>query len=203
MVYLRKQETFDGHNFPICYGVYGTDWRHPLTRPRVVGFCGTITPMLELYTNIDAEPHRCWSIEDVDQFMQDNLDRGQIRAYKSTRWVRGYNYRRRRGLFEQFFIACNQQRDKHEHLFHLHHTPVFVTGSKKLVINACLKDVGFFTQVDNYRAFQEIDMYMGGILGTHGGHKTKYKGRPMSSEVSDRDLAAAKGFDKHSFRSSK
>ena len=44
---------------------------------------------------------------------------------------------------------------------------------------------------------------MGSVLGTHGGHKTKYKGELMSSEVSDRDLAVAKGFDKYSFRKSK
>ena len=203
LVYLRKQKEIIGWPFPGTHGAsYGTNWKNPLTQHYVIGFCGNIIPMVELYTHEGANPEQCWSIEDVDQFMQNNLDREQWRAYKSARWVNGFNYGRRRVFFDKFFLDCDHQRDRYEYLFRKHHAPIFVAGKKKrIVFNANLRDMGFITRFDPYRAFQEIAMYMG-ILGTHGGHKAKYKGEPMSSEISDRDLAAAKGFDKHSFRSS-
>ena len=202
LVYLRKQATVDGHPFPVCQGDHGS-WKHPLTKSRIIGFCGTIIPMLELYSDSNVKPRRCWSIEDVDQSMKDNLNKSQLRAYNTTRWTRGFNYTCRRAFFEEFFVVCNRRRNNYEHLFRLHRTPVFVTSPKKLVVNASLKSVEFFTQMDTYRTFQEIAMYMGGVLGSHGDHKTKYKGELISSEVSDRDLIIAKGFDRHSFRSSK
>lgn len=203
IVYLRKQKDIKKEwPFPGCQGGHGGEWEKPLCRVRVIGFCGKIIPMLDLYAHSDAQPVHCWSIEDVDQFMHINLNKGELRAYKSNRWVRGYVSSRRRSFFEKFFIACGYERDSYEYLFRDHHSPVFVAGRGRIVFNACLKEVEFYKQFDSYRAFQEIAIYMGGVLGTHGGHKTKYKGELMSSEVSDRDLAAAKGFDKHSFRSS-
>lgn len=202
VVYLRKRETLNSWPFPTPRAVYSVTRNKPLMHHCVIGFCGKIVPMIELYAQEDAEPYRCWSIEDVDQFMQNNLDRGQLRAYRATRWMRGFNYNRRRHFFEEFFVDSDRRRNNYEYLFRKHHVPIFVASRKKIVLNACLRDIEFYTQVDNFRAFQEIAMYMGGVLGTHGGHKIKYKGKPMSSYVSDRDLAAAKGFDKHSFRSS-
>jgi hypothetical protein len=35
------------------------------------------------------------------------------------------------------------------------------------------------------------------------GSKTKYKGKEIIPEISDKDMAAAKGFDKFSFRKEK
>lgn len=202
VIYLRRRKDIKAWPFPGCSGSHGGVWKKPLCRVRIIGFCGKIVPLLELYTHFDFNPSYCWSIEDVDQFMHTNLNRGQLRAYKSNRWTRGYVSGRRRSFFDKFFIDCGYKRNSYEYLFCDHHSPLFVAGSGKIVFNASLKEVEFYKQFDSFQAFQEISIYMGGVLGTHGGHKTKYKGVPMSSEVSDRDLAAAKGFDKHSFRSS-
>ena len=206
VVYLRKRETIGGWQSTSKANHYSVKWQKSLTNHRIIGFCGKIIPMIELYVTEDAKPCRCWSIEDVDKFMQNSLSKGQLRAYRSTRWTRGFSSDRRRHLFEAFFINSDRRQNNYECLFRKHHVPIFVVGGdrqrQRIVLNACLKRVEFYTQFDNFRAFQEISMYMGGVLGTHGGHKTKYKGEPMSSEVSDRDLLIAKGFDKHSFRSS-
>lgn len=203
VIYLRKRKDIKKEwPFPGCSGSFGGDYKDRLTRVCIIGFCGKIVPLLELYTHAAAQPVRCWSIEDVDQFMHTNLNRGQLRAYKSNKWTNGYIYSRRRVFFEKFFIECGYKQNSYKYLFRDHHSPLFVASRGKIVFNASLKEVEFYKQFDSFQAFQEIAMYMGGVLGTHGGHKTKYKGEPMSSEVSDRDLAAAKGFDKHSFRSS-
>lgn len=218
IVYLRRKKVVEGWPFPSCNGFYSPVWiakpkrKTLLTRTRVIGFCGKIAPLIELFDDPETMTPvmRCWSLDDVDLFMKGRLNAKAWEAYRnpkgSSRWARDYIDNHRRRYFQGFFEDCKQRENNYEHLFRDHHSPLFVATrgrNNQIVFNASLKEVQFYTQFDNYRAFQEIAMYMGGILGTHGGHKTKYKGAPMSSEVSDRDLATAKGFDKHSFRSSK
>lgn len=210
VVYLRNPKVIKGWPFPSCRGTYKDSWTNPLTKIRMIGFCGKIIPLVELFDEVDSDPIRCWSLGEVDAFMKARLNTKAWTAYWKSRWARGCAYSRDRKSFKKFFDNCAQHENSYENLFRENHSPLFIatsrvfrTGKSEIVFNACLKDVEFYTRFDTYQAFQEIAMYMGGILGTHGGHKTKYKGKMMSSEVSDRDLAAAKGFDKYSFRKSK
>lgn len=69
--------------------------------------------------------------------------------------------------------------------------PCFLLTHREFTINPCLKDVQFGKAFDAYTAFQELSMYLGGVMG--GAHP------PMVS-ISDKDMAAKKGFDKWSFR---
>jgi hypothetical protein len=59
------------------------------------------------------------------------------------------------------------------------------------VINARLKDLHFFRVFDPARAFQEIGMYIGGVLGQQA--------RPIR-DIDDETMRGHKGFDKRSFR---
>lgn len=204
IVYLREKKVIEVEwPFPSCSGYYGPYDKH-LARPRVIGFCGKIIPLVEMRADEESPPFLCWDAEATDAFMQAHMRAHEWQDYRRSRWSQRSNFR-------EFFEECAQRERSFEYLFRDHHSPLFVAGGgtskkygkPKIVFNACLKDVQFYTQFDSYQAFQEIAMYMGGVLGTHGGHKTKYKGKPMSSEVSDRDLAAAKGFDKFSFRKEK
>jgi len=204
VVYLREKKAIEvGWPFPSCNS-YWLSYRKCLTRVCVIGFCGKITPLVKLRADEESPYFMCWNIEDTDAFMRAHLKAHQWRNYHKSKWSE-------RTAFLEFFEACAQRESNFEYLFRDHHSPLFVAGSQEskirttpqIVFNACLKDVQFYTRFDSYQAFQEIAMYMGGVLGTHGGHTTKYKGEPMSSEVSDRDLAAAKGFDKFSFRKEK
>jgi hypothetical protein len=54
-----------------------------------------------------------------------------------------------------------------------------------------LRPFEFQRIVDPYTAFQELSMYIGGILGNLN---------PKVPDVSNEDLIVAKGFDKWSFR---
>lgn len=59
------------------------------------------------------------------------------------------------------------------------------------VINPKLMDYQFYRIFDSYSAFQELSMYIGGVL-------PKETREPM--EISDRDMMAKKGFDERSFK---
>lgn len=60
-----------------------------------------------------------------------------------------------------------------------------------LVGNPCLKDDNFYKFVDPYTAFQEISMFIGGVLSTAGNDMV---------QLTDADLHAKHGYDKWSFR---
>ncbi len=57
--------------------------------------------------------------------------------------------------------------------------------------NPNLKEVGFYQDKDAYTAFQELSMFLGGVMGSSG--------RPMV-QLSDKEVHAKHGFDKWSFR---
>jgi hypothetical protein len=61
----------------------------------------------------------------------------------------------------------------------------------KFIINPLLKDYEFYKVFDAFQAFQEVMMFMGGVLG---------KGEKEIVEVEDKYKIAQHGFDKWSFR---
>jgi len=75
--------------------------------------------------------------------------------------------------------------------------PVFVydtdTNDKhnNFIINPLLKDYEFYRVIDSFQAFQEIQMFMGGVLGS---------GEKDIVEVEDKYKITQHGFDKWSFR---
>src|SRR5208283_3990318 len=64
----------------------------------------------------------------------------------------------------------------------------------KFFVNPLLKDYEFYKVFDTYQAFQEIQMFIGGVLG----NKEK-----EIIEVADKYKIAKHGFDKFSFRKDK
>lgn len=64
----------------------------------------------------------------------------------------------------------------------------------KFFINPILKDYQFYKIFDSFQAFQEIQMFMGGVLG---------RGEKEIIEVEDKYKIAQHGFDKYSFRKDK
>ena len=80
-------------------------------------------------------------------------------------------------------------------IFTKYRTPIFLIkkfgqdhNDGILVINPLLKDVDFYKMVDTYTAFQEVQMYISGVLGTNeDGHDT-----PMT----EKEKVQQHGFDK-------
>lgn len=59
------------------------------------------------------------------------------------------------------------------------------------IVNPVLADYGFYRVFDAWQAFQEISLWLGGVLRA---------GEPETVAIDDSQLAAAKGFDRWSFR---
>jgi len=69
----------------------------------------------------------------------------------------------------------------------------YINIDNAAIKNPCLKDYEFFRVAEPYTAYQELDMYISGVLS---------KDPNMMVEISDKDRIAQHGFDKFSFRRS-
>lgn len=81
-----------------------------------------------------------------------------------------------------------------ETLLNYHHeigTPIVYCDDESLIFNPCLKDYEFYKTVDAVTAFQEISMFISGVLGGNS---------PKMVELEDKDLIKKHGYDKWSFR---
>lgn len=82
-------------------------------------------------------------------------------------------------------------------MFRTLNSPIFIYDTSRpsngstLIINPILKDYEFYKVVDSFTAFQEIQMFIGGVLGI---------GEKEIIEVEDKYKIPQHGFDKWSFR---
>jgi hypothetical protein len=91
------------------------------------------------------------------------------------------------------------------HIFRKYNTPIFIfdlnhdrvslrinRNNEMFIINPLLKDYEFYKVYDSFRAFQEIQMFISGVLGI---------GEKDTIEISDKDKIEQHGYDKKwSFR---
>lgn len=71
-------------------------------------------------------------------------------------------------------------------------TPVFLVCGREIIKNPCLKDLGFMGILDPYQTFQEISMFVGGVMAQK---------HQMPCLVTDDDMIRdTHGFDENSFR---
>jgi len=71
------------------------------------------------------------------------------------------------------------------------HSPIILVTDQKVESNVNLRELGFPKVMDPYTAFQEISMFIGGVLGNHEKEVT---------ELTEKDRIQQHGFDKWSFR---
>jgi hypothetical protein len=148
---------------------------------RIIGFCGKLYPLLQ-----------------TEKFII--YDKKEV--IKRTRNVRYFWHDRELG-------ACFNEYLNNPELLKIFvdkKTPVFIYGdyldgeykvgkAKELIINPRLKDWGFQSVKDPVTAFQDIFMYISGVLGTPE--------KPMV-KISDKEMAKKRGHDgKFSFRKPK
>ena len=169
-----------------------------------IGFCGKIYAPLRFhwyshhrdvpYDNI----HYAYSVEEIEKVLYQAEPSGDLvkqfrsKATDNYNWASGrpnMNARDVKSYFEQF------QGKEDLSLFTELNTPIFVIeyGHRETHINTApqLKQYDFARIMDPYTAYQEIEMFLGGVLGS---------GNPDVVEIADKYVAAGKGFDKWSFR---
>lgn len=173
----------------------------------VVGFCGKKYPFLKIERRFN-DSFVFYSFDKADEFIQSFLTKKELDVYfgKPARYHMLPSTRK--GIlnkWNEFQEQINTYANNEEIHFkyktpifvipHINNTNRFNWTNSVFEIDAQLSQYEFFKVVDNYTAFQEIYMYISGILGGN------FKPIP---EVKDEDMIEAKGFDKkYSFRKDK
>lgn len=182
--------------------VFGVGWATPNSSDLeafFVGFCGKFYPLLRYRTkfgpDIETEYDYLYSESDVIEALD-----------KSP-----FNHTRYRGRVGHGYFTSHGKTDFELALMFIRKGPIekiepFVelkapilllklttTSSfdSPLEINPVLKELKFFRCIDPYMAFQEVSMFIGGVLGV---------GEPDTLQISDTDMRDAKGFDERSFK---
>ena len=204
LLYVRRPrdvhyENRDRYPFPTTHRhwFYRSDRLHVLEH--VIGFCGKIFGMLVLAKPLTGgkrtEPAICYTLDEVDQFVETNYKPRQVQAYYANRYNRYWPMLRTRKVFGEFFDECKAKQNAFGEMFVENRCPVFVachsSRDYKITFNAPLKELEFFRIFDTYAAFQEIAMFMGNLAVPL---------KPIPA-IPDKDMVEIKGFDKKwSFR---
>ena len=224
-VYLRNPETFnfDREQHGRSKNLVGNFWpfqkisNHGLSnefylRQIVIGFCGKVCPILEIKKGKEGKLTICYSTWDIDAFVEKHYAEKYVKEYykeKKNYWSRLWNAPNRR-QFNIFFDKYAEKQDDYEELFIKSGHPIFVAYYRDrwnhsdnvatyqystITFNDELKKLEFYRIFPTALAYQEIAMYLGGVLG---------QGNPTIPEISNNDMIEAKGFDlKSSFRKDK
>lgn len=153
-----------------------------------IGFCGKIYfAILAGYQNV------CYDLNDLDNYVSGKFSKKDKQSYFDGRYCLGNSFYSRGSLKHRFEEAKNKSGYGYEKLFIEHNTPIFVVNecTNSIFINPILKEYQFYRVVDPYTAFQEVSMYVGGVL------RSPTKPIPDIPDTVMRDI---KGFDKWSFK---
>lgn len=157
---------------------------------RLVGFCGNIYPLAFVEKKWSAELKETTFFYDEEKLLS-YLTREEVKfkQYRGWWWRKSHSLETIDGLKSHF---NPKTWDHFLPYFQQHKTPVFLIGSKHLVLNNSLKKFKFQQIKDPFSAFQDIYMFISGVLGV----ETK-----PTVEISDKVMAASKGHDgEYSFR---
>lgn len=174
---------FCGKSYPYVCFYKKTEFINPLTKQ----------------LNRTTEPVYCYTLEQVAEFFSKHGSKEEkLQYFKSV--VRKENSFKR--AFEVFFQQNQQLTEKTitDILFKFESPCIHLAiradnhSGDKLVANPELKKLQFYRIVDAYTAFQELSMFISGIMGGSV---------PPMIEISDKIRAEKHGFDKWSFRKQK
>ena len=169
-----------------------------------VGFCGKVYPLLKFNwtERVHQEHSQCaYNTDDIIKILKayDKCNKTKKLANflnkpdKKRRW--SYYADRTQFKFEsmQKYFDKWTGSELFGDYFIEHNIPTFsiIPESKKLILNSRLLDYEFQKIMDSYTAYQEIEMFMGGVLGLI---------EPDITNIEDKYLAEAKGFDEWSFK---
>ena len=203
VLYLRRPveivlRAADLPRFP-CFGYYANSYYKFGIAKYFLGFCGVVYPALRLSAPLGAPGEADRVVFDVDQAVEwitTNLPESVSKHLydKKRHFGRRYNGCPRRQEIVEAFSKAHETPPVD--LFERFDAPIFIARECPrsvdwdVVINGCLKDLGFYRVKPPQQAFQDLAMWVGGRA---------QPSMPMPI-VSDVVLAEAKGFDKYSFR---
>jgi len=163
----------------------------------IIGFCGKIYPVIVVEQRLDKKI--------VDKFAF--YDTKSALAFVEKHRVEGRGYSSlvidemtSKKSLDAFFDSSRY--DTVTSVFHRFYCPVFIYGrfdtkdsfkeKERLILNPILKDYGFGQIKDAATTFQDIFMYISGVLGIAA---------PEMVKISDKEMAKKRGHDsKYSFK---
>ena len=177
--------------------------------PNLIGFCGKVYLGYEANATIHA-PMGSFSLhtwlhspEDFQKFFSGKARKALAPNFyekpRRKRW--GTPYLRFKNVKEAY---ANFPSEALTELFHSLNSPVWrvqfsrassmlnkLGQNPEVEINGSLRDTEFYRVVDTYTAYQELSMYVGGVLR---------RAEPICAEISDLSMRDKKGFDEWSFK---
>lgn len=158
----------------------------------VLGFCGHIYPMIKvekIWGPLYGGKTEVFCFYDHPSFKEFMANEGIQKPQYGYWYTDNMSVDSDKGLFNFFDI---NRWTKLEGLFAAFHVPCFVLRERTLKLNPNLKNLGFMKVKHPQTAFQDIYMYLSGVLGAP---------LPPKEKMSDKVLAAAKGHDgEYSFK---
>lgn len=173
--------------------------------PNVLLFCGKAYPFFEhdersygSWPALGLQINHHWTAQDMHADVQRRFPSGVLVRYDTlkshgNRW--GHD-RLARSTVDAFYATAFDER-KILDLHHRHGSPIIHYGISRqtrkpfTVVNPVLKELGFMRVMDPFKTFQEISMFLGGVMR---GNET-----PMVA-IADDVRIAKHGFDRWSFR---
>lgn len=193
------------------YGKSSFNVGFPAHYSATIGFCGKI--YCPLFFDIEqSRPKKiCYSLKELDKYIESVYPEEEVKLYYEGNWEDWRSYRRnnpssgiRQTVLRKTAITRYERFSKSESeptyftkYFREYNTPIFVISEARmprkpcLEINPLLRPWEFFRVFDPYQAYQEISMYVGGVLN---GPKN-----PIP-EMDNQTKIDSKGFDEWSFR---
>lgn len=200
-IFLPDLEGKD-ENAPFHYrNWYNTDKFNYRFEDWVIGFCGKVYCVVGIRANGDTT--YCYSAQEVEDAILAVANKRTTEWYNGQRKWRGFgSLLNRKALDRHFDRYENEYRNKYIDHFRERGTPIFVSRwnrgnccrwdqyKQEITYNAPIGQYKFITIFDPYRAFQEIQMFLGGLA----------QPEKQIPAISDKDMAEIKGFNKWSFR---
>lgn len=162
----------------------------------LIGFCGKIYPVVEFRLEVVKGGYRSQFFYDAESVQEFLSKRGIKQSETRFFWRESY-YVTSESSLKNWFNATNWS--GLTELFQEHKVPVFVLGrfderkmNNTVILNPNLKSYQFFKVQDAVTAFQNIYMFVSGVLGMP---------EKVTVKLNDKDLAEKKGHGgKYSFR---
>ena len=204
IVYQREQKDFKLASFP--YGTHNYSCFGQDIKSYTIGFCGKLYNVFKVYIHEYDKPSYyklALTIDEIDEAVNYNTQgkykHQRKKYYQDDKW----GQRRQIVKYIEDFSKLSVTPD----VFHKLEGPIFVVypdrlyaegnirqALTKVVVNEQLSKFEFQRLVDPYTAYQELSMFVGGVL------KQATKPVPVPD---DETLAEIKGFNKYSFRKDK
>lgn len=177
--------------FPVLSFHDPRSYHSPTLYPQVLGFCGKLIPFIEvrkvgepsrfIYSEAEflEEKESNWAISESSWSFKDNSF--SVNSIAGVKKFFSYDFKE----LEIFFTK--------------YHTPIFIYRTQKdrysndleIELNPKLAEIDFYRIKDAPTTFQEIFMFLSGVLG---------KVEKDTVNISDQDKIKQHGFDKWSFR---